>query len=141
MRMTGRKAVRVRRGLTLVEALATVLVLAIVFPSLMQATTLCVRASGVARHRAEATALADSKLSEVIATGAWQNSEGNFEDEAPEYFWSVDVTDWEEAGMEEVHVAVTWFDGGDVREVAASTLVYSGATTSTTQAASAGGVR
>ena len=61
-----------RRGLTLVEVLATIVMTGIVLPAAMQGISMCTAASVAARHRSEAAALGEAKLTELIATGDWQ---------------------------------------------------------------------
>ena len=132
---------RIRRGLTLIEALASILVLSIAIPSIMEAISVSTRLAGATRHRAEATALADSKLAEVIGTTLWQGGDtaGDFGDEGPGYRWEAHVIDWQEANMEEIRVVVSWTDDNALRNVAVSTLVYTGNSGATTQTASAAG--
>ena len=140
MMSANRKWARRRRGLTLIEALATVLVLGIALPGVMYALSMCTKVSGYARHKAEATTLADSKLSDLLVTGNWQQgvASGDFGADGPGYRWQMDKSDWQEVGMAEVRVAVLWMDNDTEREVDVSTLVYA-TSAATTQASAVGG--
>ena len=125
-----RKCAR-RRGLTLVEVLATIVMVAIVLPAAMQGITSCLAASRDARQRSEASALAEAKLNEILATGDWQFGalSGDFGEGWPDYKWGGGSTVWaSDSTMAEVYVRVTWTSRGLEREVVLTTLVYQGAT-------------
>ena len=116
-----------RRGLTLVEVLATIVMMAIVLPAAMQGISLCTATSVVARQRSEAAALAEAKLSELIATGDWQYGalSGEFGEAWPEYRWSGAAAAWaSDATMTELSVRVYWTSRRQEREVVLTTLIY-----------------
>lgn len=115
-----------RRGLTLVEVLATIVMMAIVLPAAMQGISLCTATSVVARQRSEATALAEAKVAELIATGDWQYGalSGEFGEAWPEYQWSGSATSWLfDPAMTELSVRVSWTSRLQEREVVLTTLV------------------
>ena len=115
-----------RRGVTLVEVLATVVLVAIVLPVAMQALSVTLAAVGAARERSEAAGLAESKLAELVATGDWQYG-GGFGGEFPGwpgYRWSAEVAQWNVATVQELTLRVTWQHRGEPREVRLATLVY-----------------
>ena len=58
---------RPRRGMSLLEALATLVLVAVLVPASMQAVTISMRAAQQARQQQEASLLAESRLNEVIA--------------------------------------------------------------------------
>jgi len=129
--MASARAAR-RRGLTLVEVLATIVMMAIVLPPAMQGISMCVAAAGDARHRTEAAALAEAKLDEMLATGDWQfgSTSGDFGEAWPEYHWEMTSGLWQsDSTMAEVGVRVTWTSREQEREVVLTTLVYQGETT------------
>ena len=76
-----------------------------------------------------AATFAESKISELIASGEWEQgglSRGNFGHDYPDYVWDIDVKNWDEAPMSELRVSVYW-DGGEYKEgqcVTLTTLVY-----------------
>ena len=118
-----------RRGLTLVEVLATIVMMAIVLPAAMQGIAICTSSSVVARQRSEAAALAEAKLSELIATGEWEfgATSGDFGEEWPDYRWSGSAATWSaDPMMTEVYVRVYWVSRQQEREVVLTTLIYAG---------------
>ena len=118
-----------RQGLTLVEVLATIVMVAIVLPAAMQGISACLSASRDARQRSEASALAEAKLNEILATGDWQfgSLSGEFGEGWPDYRWGAGSAAWaSDATMAEVYVRVTWANRGLQREVVLTTLVYQG---------------
>lgn len=117
---------RVRAGFTLVEVLAAILILSIALPSIMSALTKAGDLSAMAKHRTEATVLAETKLNELLLTGDWQvgNLTGDFGDQNPGYTWQATVSTWEELNTQQVDVSVTWMARGEPRSVTLSTVVY-----------------
>ena len=122
-----------RGGFTLPEVLATLLLVAIVVPSIMQGISLATAAAGTARQRSEATALAESKINELVATGQWQSGglSGDFGEQFPDYSWQAEVRNWTEPSARQLQVHVTWFARGRDYDVMLATLVYA-STPSTT---------
>src|SRR5687768_1952130 len=116
-----------RGGFTLPEVLATLLLVAIVLPSVMQGISLATAAAGTARQRSEATALAESKLNELVATNQWQSGglSGDFGEQWREYSWQAEVQSWVEPSARQLQVHVVWTARGRNYDVALSTLVYS----------------
>lgn len=102
--------------------------LAIIVPVAMQAVSLATGTAGVARHRAEAAALAESQLAYLMTSGEWQTGslQGDFTQQGfPEYQWFANVTNWTEANVMQLDVMVMWTSprrGEDA--VTVSTLVY-----------------
>lgn len=119
------------RGFTLVEVLATMALVAIVIPSVMQGFSVSMDAAGRARHLAQATSLAHSKMSELVAAAQWSNGiySGNFDD-WPEYRWEATLDDFDQGlQLEELDVTVFWKQLNGERSVTVTTLVYTGGTT------------
>jgi general secretion pathway protein I len=134
-------------GFTLVEVLATLVLLGIVVPVAMRGVSVALAAAQTAKRTAEATSLAQSKLNELIADGSWQTSgtSGDFSPEHPEYRWTVENGS-ANYGTNEVAVRVTWTQRGQERNLSLSTLVYvsasasdTGASSGTSDAATGGG--
>jgi hypothetical protein len=117
------------------EVLATMLLLAIVLPVIMNGVHLATNAGDMARRRTEAGTLGDSKLAELVSTGAWNGSgamSGNFGDDWPDYQWNAVLQDWTagtQLGLQELDLHVTWNDRGGQQEVLLTTLVYNGVNT------------
>lgn len=123
-----------RRGMTLVEVLATIVMVGIVLPVAMEGVSYSLQASDLARQRTEASALAEAKLNELIATGDWQfgGMTGEFGEPWPDYRWGVSAADWQmDSTLKEVSVRVLWTRRGQERVVTLTTLVYQGQTTAT----------
>jgi type II secretion system protein I len=119
-----------RRGITLVEVLATLTIIAIVLPVVMKGIALATTLAGQTRQRSEATSLAESKMNELIVSGDWQSGQlsGDFGTDWPGYTWHADVAAWDEADLNELHVAVLWTSRSVQRQIVLTTLVYSGST-------------
>lgn len=134
-----RKRTAAHRGFTLVEALATLVLFAIVLPVALQAISLALGMGSNTARRTEATLLAESKLAELLATEEWQDGdlEGDFSKtpsgdaletetagEMPVYRWSATSEDWLDISVKELTVRVVWTARGIDREVLLTTLVY-----------------
>ena len=111
------------------EMLATILIIALVLPTTMRGISLVTRMASQSKRQIMASTLAETKISELIASGEWERgglSRGNFGSDYPDYVWDVDVKNWDEAPMSELRVSVYW-DGGKYEEgrcVTLTTLVY-----------------
>ena len=83
---------------TLAEALAALLLAAIVLPVAVRGVLTAGRAAHVARKTEMGSRLAANWLRELVVTGEWQSSDtnGDFGDEWPEYAWELSVDEWEE---------------------------------------------
>lgn len=121
---------------TLIEALATLALVAIVVPVTFQALSLATSTAGVTIRRAEAVALAEGKLAELVAVGGWENTtlEGDFTQtasglaleelgESRDYRWSATIADWTNPAFQELTVSVTWEHRGREYSTSISTLV------------------
>jgi prepilin-type N-terminal cleavage/methylation domain-containing protein len=129
VRLAGARALR---GFTLVEALAALLLIAIVLPVVMRGVSVAARAASSARRNTEAASLAQSKLNELLATQEWKAGylAGQFDsddgDNAYDYSWSAEATRWSEQYVRQLAVSVTWTSGGAQQSVTLTTLVYEG---------------
>ena len=114
-----------RRGLSLIEVLATLVLVGIVLPAAMKGVTLSLRAASLARHQQEASQLAEMRLNEVLALedSSVLAGSGSFAPDWPEYSWQAQ-TYTADFGLTEVEVRVTWLERGLERAVTLSTLVY-----------------
>lgn len=121
------------RGFTLVEALAALMLVAIVLPFVMRGITLSASNAAYADRRSTAMMLAQSKMDEAILAEAWQfgESEGQFSeevgDEAERYTWTLTVEDWLITDYNELTLTVTWLRGVRQESVQLKTVVYTGA--------------
>jgi len=119
-----------RRGFTLVEVMATLVVLGIVMPGIIAALTLATRSADIAKHRNIAALLAQQQLSQILIGNEWQNGNesGNFGTQFPEYSWSSNVYAWPEdttgAGLQEIDLTVAWTEFGHPQSLTVSTVAY-----------------
>ena len=116
---------RNRRGFTLIEVLATLLLLGIVLPVAMRGVSMSLAAASRARNMAEAASLADTKLNELVATQMWSTSgdSGDFGEQFPGYTWSSQATPFD-YGMTQIDLRIAWFERGQETFLDVSTLVY-----------------
>jgi prepilin-type N-terminal cleavage/methylation domain-containing protein len=119
------------RGFTFVEILATIALIAIVFPSVMSGISLCLFAGDAAKQQAQASSLAHGKLMELVAGSQWQQAAmaGDFGQQWPGYRWAAMVSNWDGSTLQQLDVTVTWQPMGPrkQRNLTLSTLVPMGA--------------
>lgn len=119
-----------RRGFTLIEVLATIVLVAIVLPVAMNGISVALSAASVAKFDLEAATLAENKLNEIVATNQWQlgNLSGDFSEfNYPEFRWIANALN-RETGLMEVSVEVQWISRGVERSLLLATLVSTGET-------------
>ena len=121
-----RPAASRRRGLTLIEVLATIVLISIVLPAAMQGVSMCLSAASLARQRTEAAGLAEAKLNELLATGDWQfgSTSGEFGEAWPGYRWGCGTSEFSDPTLSQLYVRVVWTHRGQERDVTVTTLVY-----------------
>ena len=117
-----------RRAFTLVEVLATLVLVAIILPVAMSGISLALETAGVSRRQTEATALAQTKMEEIVAMGQLQNAEltGDFAPDRPGYRWVAQVSPWQGTQVRQLDVQVSWNQRGRDRSVTLTTLAYMG---------------
>lgn len=115
-------------GFTLVEVLAAVTVLVIVLPSIMYGISLATGVASLAKQRAQATALAECKLHELVLNGDSQvgSLSGEFGDDGPGFQWQAALSDWDDPNLQQLQVTVGWTTRNTPHEVVLSTLIYNG---------------
>ena len=127
-----------RRAFTLIEALATLLLIAIVIPPVLGAMSVATRSAGVAGARLEATMLAEAKLDQIIATRQWEDGsdEGDFAYTASDeplaerdaagpaaYRWELLVEDGPAPSLRQLRLRVLWHQRGHEHALELVTLV------------------
>jgi len=117
-----------RRGFTLIEILATLLLVAIILPVAMSGISLALNVADESKRRTEAAALAQSKLAEIVAYNEWTTASlgGDFSPDRPQYRWAAQATAWEGTQLQQLDVQVLWRSRGQDHHVTLSTLVYAG---------------
>ncbi|HEY4249467.1 MAG TPA: type II secretion system protein [Lacunisphaera sp.] len=113
-----------RRGFTLVEVLASLLLMAIIVPVAMQGMSIASRAGIVSQRKAAAMRVAERVMDEMIATNQLtQNStSGSQTDGDTTYAWTMTAEPWSADTMTQLTVRVTFTVQGHDYDVAASTL-------------------
>ncbi len=126
-----------RGGFTLIECLATMLLMAIVLPVVDQGIATVTSSASVTKRRTEAAGLAESKLSELISTGNWQGGasmKGDFGSDWPDYTWQANLLNWTDGSqnitMQQLDVVVNWTARNQPQSITVSGLVYARTTTS-----------
>lgn len=129
-----------RRGFTLLEVLATLVLMGIILYPVMHGISLATAAAGEAKHKVEAASLAQSKLAELMAdfqtlnqTGA---GSGSFPD-YPGYNWTSSI-EQRDTNLSQISVRVTWFARGQERHVDLASMIYTSDSSSGTGSTGAG---
>ena len=121
-----------RAGFTLIEVLATLVLVAIVLPVAMKGISLSLGAAVYAKTSVQAAHLADAKLNELVALGQLTTgtSSGDFGSDYPDYHWTLQAVQADDT-LIEVAIEVAWPWRGTERSVTLNTLLFTGSTTST----------
>lgn len=110
-----------RRAFTLPEVLATLVLIALVMPAVMQGISLVLRASSDAGKRSQAASLAEAKLAELALRGdSVRETSGDFGSDWPGFQWTRAETGVEDS-MVELTVEVQWETRGQTRSLALTT--------------------
>lgn len=114
-------------GFTLLEILATFVLVAIIIPVAMEGISISTKMAGSSKHRIEAGVLAEKKLTEILVTRDWENGDqkGDFGEDYNGYEWRFEVLDWEgEELIRQIDLYVKWASSGKNQSIVISTLVY-----------------
>jgi len=113
-------------GFTIIEVLAALMLIAIVLPTVVHGTLLCLDTAAHAGMQARAASLAQAKLSELAATGQFDQAmlSGNFGEQWPQFAWMAIAEPWEDERLVQLDVAVVWTRRGREYDVTMSTLIY-----------------
>ena len=120
-----------RRGFTLLEVLATLVLMGIILYPVMHGISLATAAAGEARHKVEAVSLAQTKLAELTADYQTMNqagaTSGSFPD-YPGYAWTSTI-EMRDTNLAQVSVRVTWTARNQERFVDLASMIYTPDTT------------
>jgi prepilin-type N-terminal cleavage/methylation domain-containing protein len=113
-------------GFTFLELLATMVLISVLLPVVMQAISLCTQLAGQSRRQIEAVCLAKTRLTELTASAEWENgnARGDFGTDWPGYEWTTTIANWTDATVRQLDLTVSWRSMGRERQVTLSTLVY-----------------
>ncbi len=117
---------RRHRGVTLIETLAAIALLATVLPVLSRAWVLSMDTASRSQNQVIAASLAEDRLAEMVIEKDFSQAEssGDFGDEHPGFTWTATQGDWELDGrFRLITVTVTWTRRQIVYELPVSTLV------------------
>ena len=111
---------------TLIEVLATLLLIGIVLPVAVDAILLSLATAVYAADRTEAASAAHTLMTDIIVGGEYEDAEstGRFGPRETEYQWSARWDEWNDPRLRRLTVTVTWQQRGRERDVTLSTLVY-----------------
>jgi general secretion pathway protein I len=126
------------RGFTLIEVLATLLLMSIVLPAVMEGVSISLAEASLARQRTEAATVAQSQLATLLVTNQWSGGvlAGDVDSNGTTYHWQATVAAWPldttSVGLMQVDMAVSWFGRKGTQSVNLTTLTYdrTGASTS-----------
>ena len=125
---TRRLTKRTGSAFTLIEVLATLVLVGIVLPVVVDGILLVLATAGNAIDRTEAASLTQNLMSEIVASGDYQDveSSGRFGTHGPQYSWSAQWNEWDAPSVKQLTVTVRWQRRNRERDVTLSTLVYIG---------------
>lgn len=114
-----------RRGFTLIEVLASLLLMAIIIPVAMEGMGVASRAGLLGQRKATAMRVAERVLNELVVEGALQSASGSGHavDGDTTYPWSMRTENWSEDAMLQLTVTVTFTLQGNNYDVSLSTLL------------------
>jgi prepilin-type N-terminal cleavage/methylation domain-containing protein len=112
------------RGLTLLEVIAAMTVLAVGIVAVLGAISACLRSSAAAAGYSRGVALAQQVAAEFERNAALEAGEftGTFDDIATGYTWTAEVSSADANGLYPLHITVEWQAG--TRQYELSTLLY-----------------
>ena len=104
-----------RCGMTLIEALISIAVVALVLPIAIAGVSRAVQSAEQVRRMDIARRLAETRLSLLSADGSWQSSatSGDFDprvdgDDATGFHWQLTVTPWRDPVVRTLSLTVSW---------------------------------
>jgi len=118
-----------RRGFTLVEVLVTMAMMAAILPVAMRGISVAITTASTARHKAEASTLAQSKMNELASTylimqdTSVVGSSGDFGEAWPGYTWTSTSSDDTQLGILQMTLTVNWLEKGGQRSYELSTML------------------
>jgi len=113
-----------KAGFTITEALVAMLFAGIVLPVAVEGFLEASRAGVMAEQSRMAAQLGDAKLTGLMATETWRDveTEGDFGEDYPGFWWRLDDEGWSEDTMRVVHLTVYFQVKGREHHVTLSTL-------------------
>lgn len=114
-----------KKGFTLMEILATIVLIAVIIPVVMKGISITTHLASDSAGKLQAVNLAENKLAEILLEKQWLNGSqsGNFTDEYSAYRWQMDAVDSIDSGLKQIDVWVFWDRRGRERSMHLTTLV------------------
>jgi type II secretory pathway pseudopilin PulG len=115
---------------TLVEVLATLLLISIVMPAVMEGVSIALAMASNARQRTEAATVAQSQLDTLLATNQWNGGvlAGDVLSNGATYHWQANVAAWPDdtttVALMQVDMVVSWVGRSGKQSVMLSTITY-----------------
>lgn len=127
-----------RRGFTLAEVLAALVLLAVVVPVALEGVSVASRAGVTGQRQAAAARVAERVLGEFVSTGRTETGveSGTAREDGVTYTWRLDRIPWAADPLEEVTVRVSYDVQGQSRSLSLSTILDPTRRTSETSASS-----
>lgn len=112
-------------GFTLVEVLASLLLMAIIIPVAMEGLSVASRVGVLGQRKAAAMRVGERVLNELIVEQQTQqnSASGTAYDRDTAYPWTMRVENWTADAMQQMTVAVSFTVQGSTYEVAVTTLL------------------
>lgn len=116
------------QGVTLIETLAALALVAVVAPVLTRSWLIAMDAAARAQSQTIAATLAETRVNEIIEDRDFSQAQttGDFGEGYPGYTWRATVADWElDNRMRQLEVTVEWTRRQQAYDVTVDTLIDS----------------
>lgn len=119
-------------GFTLIEALAALVLVAVVLPFVVRGLALSADNAADLDREATAVMLAQNMMEIALLEEAWRfgDASGDFDEsfgsDAKDFTYTLGVADWQSTDFAQLTVTVSWASGVKQKSVSVSTVVYAG---------------
>ncbi len=135
-----------RRGVTLIEALIAIVVIAVIMPIALSGVSHALSAASQTHKQDVARRLAETRLARLVVDGSWQTSalSGTFDptldgEDADAFAWTLVMTPWRDPTVQVLALTVSWGAVEAGQAVVLTSLVTPPTTTTTATGATTGG--
>lgn len=132
-----------RLGMTLIETLIAIVVVALVLPVAIAGVTRAVQSAEQVRRMDTARRLAETRLARLAADGSWQSaaSSGDFDprqdgEDAAGFRWQLATATWRDPVVRSLALTVSWGPAANPRAVTVETMVTPPSTATLSEPAS-----
>lgn len=127
-------------GMTLIETLIAIVVVALVLPIAIAGVTRAVQSAEQVRRMDTARRLAEARLARLAADGSWQSTatSGDFDprqdgEDASGFHWQLATTTWRDPVVRNLALTVSWGSSANPRMVTVETMVTPPSTATLTE--------